>query len=225
MKIFNQHVKLQSAIAKTRETGYYFIDDAVTLELLQALEVEAQQLKFEEGDHIAYPINQGAPTEVQQFHERIYLPLDNSKTPTSNQLCHHLSNEIQSCYPELKTWLLNEIGFQRYRNTKDWISPHRDRKSDQFLSLTITIKGSAWINIYRALTDPPDYSRLQLKTRFLVERGTAMFLRAPGFGNGQQIIHEVGPPLFGERLIVNLRMRPTILKSPEEYSKIYCKVG
>jgi hypothetical protein len=38
-----------------------------------------------------------------------------------------------------------------------------------------------------------------------------MFLRAPGFGNGEQIIHEVLPPLNNEeRLILNLRMRKNV---------------
>jgi hypothetical protein len=42
--------------------------------------------------------------------------------------------------------------------------------------------------------------------------------RSVGFGNGEQIIHEVLPPLNNEeRLILNLRMRKNVLPSPKEF--------
>jgi hypothetical protein len=96
------------------------------------------------------------------------------------------------------------------------ISPHRDRVSDQVLSATFTLFGSAHVRVHAPETNPPRYDRLREIDAFLTEPGTAMFLRAPGFGNGVQIIHEVDPPLIAPRGILNLRKRETILKPPSE---------
>ena len=118
--------------------------------------------------------------------------------------------------PELQEWLPTEIGYQRYRNTNDWISPHRDRKSDHLFSVTFTLTGSAWIHIHQPKTDPVDYRYLEKVDSFLSEPGTIFFLRAPGFGSSEQIMHEVMPPIDAPRHILNLRMRSTLLAAPKD---------
>lgn len=198
--------------------GYLFVADFFDSKTCLELEQEAETLNLQFADHVANPLNAGTPQEVQQRHERAYRAVDHIDVPVSSKLCYSLAAQVTSNlkFPTLVDWLPTEIGYQRYRNSTDWISPHRDRKSDRLLSITCTLKGSAWMKIYKSEVDPPDYSKLVQIDEFLTQPGTAMFLRAPGFGSGQQVIHEVMPPLTGDRLILNLRMRPTILKAPQK---------
>jgi len=209
-------INWDSVITKVRDVGYHFVDGALTEELRTSLLQETESLIFEAGNHVDYPINPGAKNEVRQLHERAYLPLGHATAPVTSKLCHTLAESFALRHPELSGWLPNEIGYQRYRGKRDWISPHRDRRSDRLFSVTFTIAGSATVNIYTSTKDPPDYKHLTLVTNWMTKLGTAMFLRAPGLGSGEQIIHEVCPPLNGERLILNLRMRSSILKRPGE---------
>ncbi len=219
MRIFRDSFDLQAILERTRVAGYAFASNAVTDELNAALAEEIRRQRLEVGDHVNYPINKGAANEVRQMHERAYHPLDHADVPVGTELCRALSALTQPmlhAYPELEPWLLNEIGYQQYRDDRDWISPHRDRATDRLLSVTFTMFGSAWIRLYAPETDPPDYRHLRQTDQFLTGPGTVLFLRAPGFGSGQQIIHEVMPPVVAPRGILNLRMRPTILKPPSE---------
>lgn len=210
-----KNLDLGSIISQVRDVGYHFIDGFLTGELRTSLEEETKKLTFEVGNHVDYPINAGAKNEVRQLHERAYLLLRDTATPTTNALCYALASSVNH-HSELSGWLPNELGYQRYRDSKDWISPHRDRRSDRLFSVTFTITGSAVVNIYTSTKDPPDYRHLTLVNSWLTKPGTAMFLRAPGLGCGDQTIHEVCPPINGERLILNLRMRPSILRQPGE---------
>ncbi len=218
MKVFFDGFDLCPVLERTRTFGYAFVTQAVRPELCQAMEEEIERLEMEVGDHVAHPINRAAPNEVRQQHERAYRPLDHPDVPVATEICRSLARDVADLRfaPELDAWLPSEIGYQRYRDGQDWISPHRDRASDQLLSVTLTISGAAVVRIHEAMDDPPDYTRLNVKDTFLTEPGTVMFLRAPGFGSGQRVIHEVMPPQQGTRCILNLRMRPTILKPPSE---------
>jgi len=209
----------QTILTIVESQGYLFIADFFDPTICSQLEQEANSLNLEFADHVSNPINLGTVQEVHQSHERSYHFLDSVEVPICSKLCYTLAQQVADCngtFPALTDWIPTEIGYQRYHRPKDWISPHRDRKSDRLLSVTLTITGSAWMRIYKSEVDPPDYSKLIQIDEFLTKPGTAMFLRAPGFGSGQQIIHEVMPPLSSERLIVNLRMRSTILKAPKE---------
>ena len=217
MNVFNGTIDVRAVLERTREVGYAFVADAVSPEARAALLEEIESLPLELGDHERHPINKGAANEVRQMHERCYHRLDHPDVPFGSRLCRALAAEVAALgNPELAGWQLDEIGYQRYRGLSDWISPHRDRRSDRLLSLTFTIAGSAWMRIYESETDSPDYARLRQVDEFLTEPGTVMFLRAPGFGSGRQVIHEVLPPILAPRLILNLRMRPTVLKPPAE---------
>ncbi len=208
---------LTTILTHTRDRGYLFVPGALDATACARLEGEIARLALVFGDHVAHPINPGTPQEVRQWHERAYYPIDHPEVPVGTSLCHGLAKHVASClpaFPELAGWLPTEIGYQRYRAPNDWISPHRDRRSDQLLSVTYTVKGSAWVKVYVSEVEPPDYRRLTQIDEHLTLPGTAMFLRAPGFGSGVQVIHEVLPPLQGERLILNLRMRKSILPAP-----------
>lgn len=215
MRAFRQGFKLSDAIDLTRERGYAFFAGAADPALLAALKEELERLPLEFGDHERYPINKGAPNEVRQRHERCYRPLGHADVPAATALCRALA-ALAAGHRELDGWLPDEIGYQRYRGADDRISPHRDRASDRLFSLTFTIAGSAWVRIHEPETEPPDYARLRLVDSFLTAPGTVMCLRAPGFGGGEQVIHEVLPPVAAPREILNLRMRPTVLKPPAE---------
>ncbi len=199
-----------------QDKGYHF-DKFSSSNVVEALRKECLSLNLEEGDHVNYPINKKTPNQtVQQLHVRSYHEIDSPKVPIASMLCYVLSDGF-SVYG-LKDWLPNEIGYQVYRDEKDWISPHRDRGSDQLLSVTLTLSGSAWVKIYESEVEPPDYNRLIQTDEYLTTAGTIMFLSASGLG--KRVIHEVCPPLNNEpRAILNLRMRPTILKSPKEWIK------
>lgn len=193
-----------------KDKGYYFYNDE---ELCSGLLEEVTSLPLDYGDHIHYPINNGKSNQVTQSHERYYQMLDHISIPTASRLCYNLASTVN-----LPGWLPNEIGYQRYRDKRDYISPHKDRQSDHLLSITLTIAGSAWIKIYK---ESSDYSNLVQIDEYLAVPNTVMVLRAPGFGNGEQIIHEVMPPLNNiPRIILNLRMRSTLLKTPDEYRKM-----
>ena len=222
-KIFSEHFNLEQALAKTQKTGYAFASGAINPYFCDLLEAEMGRLKLEEGDHINYPINAGSSREVRQLHERAYYPIGHELVPWATQVTELLVQEVKNVglYPELQHWCLTEAGYQRYRDTHDWISPHRDRRNDQLLSATITISGSALVRMYEPLADPDDYTKLRSIDEFMTSSGTLLLLRAPGFGNGEQIIHEVLPPQIGSRLILNLRMRPDILKTPKEFKDFY----
>jgi len=217
--MLNNHIDLVTILRQVRDVGYVFVSQMVTEEAIENLQKEMNALPLEFGDHVNYPINKKSTNEVQQSHERYYTKIDDPSTPTASQICRELSDRVKALsehFPELSTWLTTEIGYQRYRDYRDWISPHRDRVSDQFLSVTITISGSTIINIYNPETDPINYKYLRLVDAYKVKQGSVMMLRAPGFGTGQQVIHEVMPPLNNKRDILNLRMRESVLKPPRD---------
>ncbi|MFA5854168.1 MAG: hypothetical protein WC866_03705 [Patescibacteria group bacterium] len=219
MLVFRDTFDLRDVLERTRVVGYAFVASAITEDLRAALVEELSRLPLEVGDHERYPINQDSPNQVRQLHERAYRPLGHEDVPIGSELCRALTELVTPLlheYPELQGWQPSEIGYQRYRDTHDRISPHRDRVSDQTLSVTFTLFGSAHVRVHAPETNPPRYDRLREIDAFLTEPGTAMFLRAPGFGNGVQIIHEVDPPLVAPRGILNLRKRETILKPPSE---------
>lgn len=216
--IFEPHFPLKDALSKTIQDGYAFVSNAITPIACQAMKSEAFGLELAEGDHITYPINAGTKREVRQLHVRAYHSIGDELVPVATQVSEMLAQAF-NWHESLKNWMPTEAGYQLYRDQRDWISPHRDRRNDQLLSVTITIEGSAVINIYDYLDDPDDYSKLVLKDSFVTSTGTVMLLRAPGLGNGQQIIHEVMGPEYGSRLILNLRTRPNVLKHPKEWVK------
>lgn len=219
MRILSPNTPLQHILACVKQHGYAFVAQGLEENARQTMVKEINSLPLEEGDHLHHPINKGKPNEVRQLHERAYYLLGDPVTPIATQVCKNLAQEIGTHtkeYPELSGWLPNEIGYQRYRSPADWISPHRDRKSDQLLSITFTLTGSAWINLYRPTTTEVDYRHLKKVDAFLSEPGTVFFLRAPGFGSHEQIIHEVMPPITAPRHILNLRMRPSLLPSPKD---------
>lgn len=205
-----------------KNNGYLFVNDFFTERTLELFQYEINSLPLEAGDHVNYPINKGQTNEVKQFHHRYYCNTGEDQVPVATNICNRLSDLVKpfkssfrdSTGRPISNWLMSEVGYQRYYAPNDWISPHKDRKSDLFLSVTITISGSAWINIYDSEVDPPDYKKLIKIDSHLTLPGTVLFLRAPGFGSGKQVIHEVMPPITKTRDIVNLRMRPTILKDP-----------
>ncbi len=219
------NLNLEEALAQTHENGYFFAAEAINPYFCSLMEEEINRLSLEEGDHVNYPINAGSPREVRQLHERAYYPIGNENVPMATCVTELLVQEVKKLklYPELENWHPTEAGYQRYRDTQDWISPHRDRRNDRLLSATITIKGSALVRIYEPRKDPDDYGNLRQTDEFMTSSGTLMLLRAPGFGSGEQTIHEVLSPLGGSRLILNLRMRPNILKSPKEFTELYKK--
>lgn len=210
MIVLTPHLNLPEILERVRSEGYAFIKNGITEECRQLLLKEINVLSLEEGDHVTHAINKGKPNEVHQLHERAYYLLDDPEVPTASHVCKQLQAELA-----IDSWLLNEIGYQRYRFTSDWISPHRDRKSDKILSVTFTLSGNADINIYLPTTPEINYRHLKKIDTFLSEPGTVFFLRAPGFGSGEQIIHEVMPPIITPRNILNLRMRETLLPSPK----------
>jgi len=142
--------------------------------------------------------------------------LDGSLVPYTSSYCRFISGVFLDFLPSGSNWLPNELGFQIYAKENHWISPHKDRKSDKILSLTLTLSGEAKVNIYIPNSTIVDYKNLYKIDEHLTKPGTAMFLKAPGLGNGEQIIHEVESPTKCPRLILNLRMRETLLKSPKE---------
>lgn len=218
MQVLKADVNLERILEEVITSGYCIRRSLATTKVVKALIKEMSRHNLEVGDHVSHPIQPGTLREVQQLHARSYKYLDDSQVPTSSQVCRRLASDFEHLwgkYPELKNWLLSEIGYQRYRDHNDWISPHRDRKSDAILSITITLEGWAWLNIYQANSDPVDYKNLTRIDSILTGPGTVMFLRAPGLGSGEQVIHEVMPPIKGHRDIVNLRMRKTTLPQPK----------
>lgn len=221
ISIFTQPLPLQEILSNIHQNGYCFLPNAIHEDLCSILERELFSLELMEGDHINYPINAGTKREVKQLHIRAYHPIGEGKVPVATQISCELAEIFRPLDPVLSEWIPTEAGYQLYRGDKDWISPHRDRRNDRLLSATITIKGSAEVKIYDYLDDPDDYTRLQVRDTFLTSAGTLMLLRAPGLGNGEQVIHEVCPPQYGKnRLILNLRSRFNVLKSPKEFEEM-----
>ncbi len=218
-EIFPDGLALHRAIRQAAAQGYAFAENVIGKGACAALEHEVTGLRLEEGDHITNPINAGTAREVRQLHERVYLPIGHEAVPFATLVTRSLAIRIKALryrHTELKTWMATEAGYQLYRDTDDWISPHRDRRNDQLLAATITISGSALVRIHEPMNDPDDYNNLRQVDEFRTHAGSMMFLRAAGLGEGEQTIHEVLPPETGSRLILNLRMRPDILKSPRE---------
>jgi len=220
MKVFTERFDIVDCLQKTYENGYCFSNETDS-DLIEKLLKEVKFLPLEYGNHIINPINQNKTYKVTQSHERYYSMLGDVNTPIANALCKQLKklNGLEKFF-ELSGWYPNEIGYQKYRSPKDYISPHRDRWSDKKLSLTFTISGKAKIKIYKSLTEPVDYSFIEQIDEFETQSGTVMFLRAPGFGNGNQVIHEVLPPVEYPRYILNLRTRVSLLPQPSNQEKI-----
>jgi hypothetical protein len=214
--IFRESFDLERGIKQAAERGYYFENDVLIDDIRYGLEREIDSLPLEVGDHITRPINKGKPNEVRQQHERLYVEYGDASTPVANFVIRSITTQVRGMEsrPELHDWQLAEIGYQRYRHSKDFIGPHRDRASDQKLSVTFTINGEATVKIFEPFGDCWDYSNIEQIHEYTTGPGSIMLLRAPGLGNGKQVIHQVLPPL-NSRAILNLRARPTILEQPK----------
>jgi hypothetical protein len=213
---FKDSFDFEAAIMQTKETGYFFAEDAITKETRTAFEAEIDSLPLEVGDHVTRPINAGKQNEVRQQHQRLYIEHGNAMAPVANMVIAGLAQAVNAMkqFPELRDWKLTEIGYQRYRHGNDFIGAHRDRATDKILSITYTITGSAPVRIFETLGNYWDYTNLKQVDEFVTTPGSVMLLRAPGLGNGEQVVHQVLPPLSDSRSILNLRMRPTILEQP-----------
>ena len=219
--IFSDEFDFEAAVGVTRKRGYFFAEDALSEGTLKRLAVEADHVPFVLGDHTTTPINRGRPNEVKQRHERYYAPYD---AQGAHQLVYEANTVIQGLvglvkgfksYAALrKSWHPNEIGYQRYRSSDDFIDVHRDRSSDRLLSVTFTITGSSLVRIFKTLGAPDDYKNIEQTDEFRTHPGSVMMLRAPGFGSNEQTVHQVLPPEEGSRSILNLRMRPSVLPQP-----------
>jgi hypothetical protein len=216
-QVLRPEFDLAAAVKQTTERGYLFATDALQAEARQALAFEINNTELAASDERAQAVNAGRPNEVQQHHERAYFAYGDERIPAANFVVNSLVQQIRAIrdHPELRSWQPTEVGYQRYRGSRDWIGPHRDRASDQLLSVTFTLSGSGMVRIFEAVGDNPnDYSQLSQTDEFRTLPGSLMLLRAPGLGNGEQVIHQVLPPAAGRRLIVNLRMRPDVLPPP-----------
>jgi hypothetical protein len=196
-----------TALQRTIDQGYCFWDDAIPEAVLAMLRKERETLDLVVGDHVTHPIAKGTMHEVRQLHARSYHDL--REVPAAHAVARMLSEAVG-----LPDWCPTEAGYQLYRGPSDFISPHRDRRSDRLLSATITISGSAVVRILEPLADPDDYRNVRVVEAWVTKPGTLLLLRAPGLGNGQQVLHEVLPPDEGERFILNLRTRDTVLPPP-----------
>lgn len=217
IELFDACFELRKAVQETAEKGYFFAHPALSKSTLYLLNSELERLPLEVGDHISRPINAGKPNEVQQQHVRGYYEFGVAETPAANLVIHGLKKAVgrlANPFPELAGWCPTEIGYQKYRHSDDYISPHRDRASDRLLSITFTLFGSAAVKIFEPTAEPDDYSQLKQTDEFETLPGSIMLLRAPGLGSGEQTIHQVMPPKYGSRNIINLRMRPTLLEQP-----------
>jgi hypothetical protein len=211
---------LEAAVRQAAELGYYFGAGAITEDTLLAFQNEVDSLPLEVGDHNVQPINAGKKHQVKQLHARFYTDLWDERVIVARAVTEAVADRIAKMThidPALANWLPNEVGYQKYRDSHDYISPHRDRRNDQILALTITISGSNIIRTHEPLGDPNDYSNLRQTDEFRTSPGSVMFLRAPSLGSGEQVIHSVLPPETGSRLILNLRMRPDILPPPAAF--------
>lgn len=220
MYLFSNDCDFSTALHRTVIHGYTFIPQAISPECLFLLEREVEKLTFEVGDHVLYPIWKGTEREVRQVHARSYHMIVDGAVPVAADVALALSRAVTShldVYPALTGWVSTEAGYQLYRGPTDFISPHRDRRNDRLLSATITIRGSAWVQVLEPVGDPNDYTNLTVVDQFLTEAGTLMLLRAPGLGTGGQVIHEVLSPINGDRVILNLRSRDALLKPPSSY--------
>jgi hypothetical protein len=215
VNFFASGYDFRAAVQRTVERGFDFVDGAISEEGLTALEQEGLSLPLEVGDHITYPIQPGTKREVRQLHARSYHLIASGEVPVAHALTEYLTQQA-AFHPTLVGWASTEAGYQFYRGPTDFISPHRDRMTDRLLSATVTIRGKAWVRILEPINDPNDYTNLRVVHEHLTSDGTLMLLRAPGLGNGNQVIHEVKSPL-DTRLILNLRCRPNVLPQPKAY--------
>jgi hypothetical protein len=203
-------VDLASAMQSTIAHGYAFIHSAIGESLCGQLDAELDSLPLAPTDNIAKPLNTGTSFEVLQKHECLYLPIPSPQTPVANIVSEGLVravHDLSAVHPSLAHWRINEVGYQRYRDDTDGISPHRDRR-DLLLKATITLSGQAIVKILESLGAAQDYSRLRVIDSCIASRGTIMLLRASGYGLGYPVIHQVEPPTNGDRAILNLSMQP-----------------
>lgn len=217
-EVLERSFDVEAAIAQTAEQGYFFGASAITTATCRALCQEAERLALRPTTNDA-PLNAGTSYEVTQSHERAYLAVDDQRIPVASMVNRALVDRMQalsSIYPELSTWQPTEAGLQRYRDSDDGISPHRDSKTDQLLGATITVDGSSVVRAYRALGEPDDYTNIHLVEEFKTTPGSLMLLRAPGFAGGERTIHEARPPESNSRLVLNLRMRSDQVRSPKQ---------
>lgn len=225
-EILNPTFDCHAALTQTAVRGYAFCTNVILPGAREAMEEEVSKLAMELGDHVKEPINEEKTIKVTQLHERAYRAIHDWEVPVATKvstalvrrICQIVSRLSDPNNPlhSLDNWAPSEAGYQRYRSASDHISPHRDRRSDQLLGATITVNGRALVRIHDPTDDPDDYSCTKVIDRFETSPGSIMFLRAPGLSSGEQVIHEVISPQQGSRLILNLRMRPDVLKNLQE---------
>lgn len=221
-RVLTDPEKIRTTLIDAMEFGYAFDPKAIEKFARDALRRETNWLTFQRGVYFAKPIKEYGNTTVTQIHERAYLPIGDPRIPVASWASHALAHHV-GIYGrntlwgfDVSQWQPTEAGYQRYDWPDGHISPHRDRRSDQLLGATLTLEGSAVIRIHEPKADPDDYTNLELVNEFETRPGGLMLLRAPGGGSGKQVIHEVLPPKKGRRLVLNLRMRPDVLKTPGE---------
>lgn len=205
---------IEASVARTTREGYCFVPRSLTTEACRALEAEAAGLELKPSDQEVF--NEGTAHQITQSHERSYLPIGHDSIPVANFVASALTRRVRGLIrvcPELADWQPTEAGYQRYRAGEGHISPHRDSEGDELLGVTITVSGSAAVKIYDDPPgDPDDYTDLQLSDEFHTRRGSALLLRGKGLGDGGRTIHEILPPAHGSRTVLNLRMRPDIVR-------------
>jgi hypothetical protein len=213
-EIFTDRAEVINGINSAAQVGYAFVHAALTETMLSALQAEGESQNLVLGDHTTKPINAGTLRQITQKHEKAYKELDAEILPVASFLTSALATQakrLQEPYPALAHWRATEAGYQLYSDPDHHISKHRDRRKDQILAATVTIYGKAIVGIHEPLDDPNDYTNTQRIDECEAGPGTLMFLRAQNLGSGEQMIHDVSPPIDGPRLILNLRMRPDVL--------------
>lgn len=216
---FPDGIALSDGIELAASQGYSFVKNGLSETACAKLAMEAAGLQMELDNQVEHPINEDTPKEITQLHERIYTGVGSKEVPAATLITNALrirALALRYRLPPLHKWHPNEIGYHLYRDENHHISKHTDRRTDEILAATITLNGSAKVGIHEAIDDPEDYTNTRQVDEFQADEGTIMFLRAPGLGSGEQVIHDVSPPEGGPRLVLNLRMQPNILASPSE---------
>lgn len=203
--------ELSQAIVQTREQGYGFVPEAVAPGALECLVAEAASLELALDDRSEDPVHQGTNREISYRYEQRYFPLGDPNVSEASGVGRELAKRVMMLrfregFEPLYKWLPNGLGYQQYNDATDHLGPHRDAASEKMLRATVTLNGAANILIHEALSDPDDYTNTRVVDVFEAKQGDIMFLRAPGFGNDERVIHEVLSPHDSPRLILNLRM-------------------
>lgn len=190
------------ALHQTAQDGFAFAQEVLSPNSLEALHREALLFQTKDSHGTKNSINNSLDKELGQ---NFYALSDYGAASSLSQAFVLLTKD--SKYPSLNRWIPTQVCYQFGSDNNQDILFGQDCQNNQLLTLSITIRGFAKVDLYQKSDFKDKFPTTMPTCHYLAKPGSLFFLRGPGFSNGEQIIPTI-KPLEKDYLALGLRMYP-----------------